>query len=537
MTLREILKYKILKKYDFNYTKLTDASPEILDKLATSSDDIELIKSITRNPNVLQQTLDQLSKSADTRIRCLIAGHSKTLNSTLLNLCFDGSLDVKATLCRRIRPSDRDLLSQLAESKEESIKRLIVEHKAVSRDILEKIARSSTVQTRLNILRREDLLDVDIIKVIYQAENSSAETDGQVDERIRQAIAKCPITPLYMLKKFVIDSSKEVKLNLLKNPNINTAMIEALANDVNDVIRSNIARMDTTPRKVLLKLIEDENKDVWMPAFFRLEGNMSNDVVVGCLSNFSQDKLSVLAKYGKTNARLQRILLEVGKETVKVALASNNNLDYQVAEILKDNSFISVLKALIKNPRLHPNHLQVIRNRRPELAPKQTIKTNQHSRNKIVSEEKEVNAHKKNNRRSSELSSADNYLLNSFAASMDERGKMNDKTQKLADTIASSGRASVFYKNNEKSNNLNTKPYGLRIRNITMAEFPKQFWDWYGVKKILSHLISDHQQPNEYSKNIFAEVENDLIIIFDYDLDEAKKYLAHQKKPYVIVQS
>jgi Leucine rich repeat variant len=210
-------------------------------------------QAISRNPNAPHSLLLELSKDSNSTTRNWVAENPSTPLDILLTLTNDGALNnPNFPALERYRVTLENNLANERQNASTLIANLPLKTKLSLTQVVE----GSELPAKLAIAR--DLqTPIDILERLAQDPN----------EDVRATVASNRSLPLATLLKLADDSSRKVKLQLVRqqsNRSIPIEILAKLADDPDTDIKTNIASNSNTPTEVLAKLAFVEDPYRWI---------------------------------------------------------------------------------------------------------------------------------------------------------------------------------------------------------------------------------------------------------------------------------
>jgi hypothetical protein len=211
----------------------------------------ENIRNLANRGLIPARIIQQLVKHKD--IRLLIAAHPNTsLNSPehLGHNQKDNNAP-KSITCNPNIPVE--LLEELARDKDSDIRELVANNPNTPVNLLEQLAQDRNESVRKSVANNPNI-PIKLLEQLAQYKN----------ELIRKSIVNNPNTPVQLLELLAQDENYGVRIYVANNLNTPVQLLELLAQDENKWVRRGVASNPNTPRKLqkqlLNQLAQDENR-------------------------------------------------------------------------------------------------------------------------------------------------------------------------------------------------------------------------------------------------------------------------------------
>ncbi len=360
----------------------------ILMNLARDSDN-NVIESALKNPNlpILNRYKILLEQEKQRKIEKSNQILAKKIDSpyALAIVLETGDQNIKLSLARNSQMPIK-ILEQLAKDEDEMIRQTIAQNPSISKEIAEQLAQDKSIKVQLSLLRSKIDLSPEILHQLSQSEDRSVRLEIAknrntppiilrylvFDKKCQVEVLKNPATPADILAEYIpkITNEKQIESVLRgtnstqqKNPNMPSEILEQLSHHSKDTIRYLVALYPNASSTTLKHLASDSYRLVREAV--AENPNTPPDILVE-MAKASQNQINTtvgsahsvaykIAARKDIPAEALYYLVKIPVSTVRLAAVRNSNISLEALEWLIDNEAEeNVLSVIAQNSKITP---------------------------------------------------------------------------------------------------------------------------------------------------------------------------------------
>lgn len=254
----------------------SNTSAEVLLEIASTQEDLQIIKAVCSNPNADECVLMMIDQRFPSHFDREITVHLNTNKDLLEKMYARGTDYIKAAVVTHDN-CPLALLEDACESPNAMILRHLAGNERIGQNVLTKLVDHDESSVRRVAASNPNLSSVDMSKlakdevsavrraIACRSDLSSSLLEFMAKDSyhwVRSWVARNPAMPAHLLVELAKDEHKDVRRAVARNTKCPKDLLEQLAKDEIPWVRAAVAYQDNAPVDLLLQLQHDDDVDV-----------------------------------------------------------------------------------------------------------------------------------------------------------------------------------------------------------------------------------------------------------------------------------
>jgi hypothetical protein len=292
------------------------------------SQQLEYLVQVARHRNVSAAILERLAQCPNPRVRMAVEQNPLRLQRKQRSLSDIPNLDkdLMEALARDVntRPN---LLVELAQSSDEIVRYYVAKNTTTPPETLVQLARDSDIQVRETALKNASTPLIEEHQAFLLSQYAAQLAQEAIDERVRlnELLARRPYST-YALAQVLEKGDRNAKITAARNSKTPINVLEQLAQDPDETVRSVLIDSQTIPLSLRLSMTRDASVNIRCGLARKHTYRDTPTEVLELLANDESEKVRALV--AANSCTPTEVLLRLGNDPsleVKSNLASNPN--------------------------------------------------------------------------------------------------------------------------------------------------------------------------------------------------------------------